>query len=494
MTHGGAGAVPGAGVRAAGRRSGAAALSRRARPTARPGASSITLEVRLSDARGCASEGLAAGAAQPRTDFRQMYWTLAQLVTHHASNGCNLRPGDLLGSGTVSGPDEGRARLPAGADVAGQGAAHVADGGDRATFLEDGRRGGAGAAGVRRPGAVRIGLGECRGGRGLTRSAVPTVPSWQPCRTRGNTVGATMTRLCHRGNRPGPDHHPGRRSSSRPRRTAQLYIEQPYELYSEENHQTWRGCSSGCRPRWERYANPRFLEGVETLHSIPTRVPRCERHQPVPGAADRLQGQAGQRIRAGRTCSSTACKRREFPTTITVRDGGSLDYLPEPDIFHDIAGHVPMHTDRGFRRRAGQVRRSSPSGRRDAPARSRTRRERIRVLTSNVKGLARFFWFTVEFGLMRERRAPDRAGPGAGLWQRPALELRRTGALRRLARGAAIPGADRVDHQPVFRDPSLPAAAVRDRGLRAPVLPGARSGAAAAMRACWTTSSRASPR
>jgi fumarylacetoacetase len=36
--------------------------------------------------------------------FKDMYWTIAQMVTHHASNGCNLQPGDLLGSGTVSGP------------------------------------------------------------------------------------------------------------------------------------------------------------------------------------------------------------------------------------------------------------------------------------------------------------------------------------------------------------------------------------------------------
>ena len=41
-------------------------------------------------------------------------------------------------------------------------------------------------------------------------------------------------------------------------------------------------------------------------------------------------------------------RNREFPTTITIRDGDQLDYLPEPDIFHDIAGHVPMHTDRAF--------------------------------------------------------------------------------------------------------------------------------------------------
>src|SRR6478735_6590453 len=42
---------------------------------------------------------------QGHGDFREMYWTVAQMLTHHASNGCNLRPGDLLGSGTISGPE-----------------------------------------------------------------------------------------------------------------------------------------------------------------------------------------------------------------------------------------------------------------------------------------------------------------------------------------------------------------------------------------------------
>ena len=46
-----------------------------------------------------------------------MYWTMAQMLAHHTRNGCNLRPGDLLASGTVSGPED-RARVPAGADPA----------------------------------------------------------------------------------------------------------------------------------------------------------------------------------------------------------------------------------------------------------------------------------------------------------------------------------------------------------------------------------------
>src|SRR6185436_814489 len=40
------------------------------------------------------------------TSFMNMYWTIAQLFTHHSSNGCNLKPGDLLASGTVSGPEK----------------------------------------------------------------------------------------------------------------------------------------------------------------------------------------------------------------------------------------------------------------------------------------------------------------------------------------------------------------------------------------------------
>jgi fumarylacetoacetase len=51
-----------------------------------------------------------AGEALPkrvsRASFLDMYWTLEQMIAHHASNGCNLRPGDLIGSGTVSGPGE----------------------------------------------------------------------------------------------------------------------------------------------------------------------------------------------------------------------------------------------------------------------------------------------------------------------------------------------------------------------------------------------------
>ncbi|HEY4304331.1 MAG TPA: fumarylacetoacetase [Gemmatimonadaceae bacterium] len=64
----------------------------------------ITLEVRLTSAkmRDAGTEPMLVS----RGKFAHMYWTIAQMLTHHASNGCNLRPGDLLASGTVSGPEK----------------------------------------------------------------------------------------------------------------------------------------------------------------------------------------------------------------------------------------------------------------------------------------------------------------------------------------------------------------------------------------------------
>src|SRR5205085_5093184 len=56
----------------------------------------------------------------------------------------------------------------------------------------------------------------------------------------------------------------------------QLYIHQPYELYSEENHEAWRKLYSRMLPRWGRHANSHFLDGIRALRLDPERVPRLE--------------------------------------------------------------------------------------------------------------------------------------------------------------------------------------------------------------------------
>jgi phenylalanine-4-hydroxylase len=182
----------------------------------------------------------------------------------------------------------------------------------------------------------------------------------------------------------------------------ELYIHQPYELYSEENHEAWRRLYGRMIPRWERYANPRFLEGVRSLCLDAERVPRLDdvnrflcpltgfRAKPVSGYVPAFQ-------------FFDCLRNREFPTTITIRRSDKLDYLPEPDIFHDIAGHVPMHTDTAF---ADTLVRFGDCAHTAAEIVSGIRDEelKLRRLTSITKALARFFWFTIEFGLMR---SPD---------------------------------------------------------------------------------------
>ena len=95
------------------------------------------------------------------TSYRHAYWTLSQLVTHHTVNGCNLQPGDLLGTGTLSGPTATEAGALIELTVGGKQPVALSTGESR-TFLEDGD-----AVILRahceKPGAARIGFGQSYG-------------------------------------------------------------------------------------------------------------------------------------------------------------------------------------------------------------------------------------------------------------------------------------------------------------------------------------------
>jgi fumarylacetoacetase len=96
-----------------------------------------------------------------RSSYADAYWTLGQLVAHHTMNGCNLNPGDLLGTGTLSGPAPAEAASLLELTAGGRQPITLSTG-ERRTFLEDGDtvilRGA-----CRREGWRRIGFGECRG-------------------------------------------------------------------------------------------------------------------------------------------------------------------------------------------------------------------------------------------------------------------------------------------------------------------------------------------
>ncbi|MDD2546858.1 MAG: fumarylacetoacetate hydrolase family protein, partial [Burkholderiaceae bacterium] len=96
-----------------------------------------------------------------RTSYRHAYWTVAQMVAHHTVNGCNLQPGDLLGSGTLSGPTLDQAGALIELTQGGKNPVQL-PGGETRTYLEDGD-----AVVLRgwceKPGAARVGFGECWG-------------------------------------------------------------------------------------------------------------------------------------------------------------------------------------------------------------------------------------------------------------------------------------------------------------------------------------------
>jgi len=102
-----------------------------------------------------------APAVVSRGNLKYLYWTLAQMLTHHASNGCPLEPGDLMASGTVSGPEAGSFGCLL--EITQRGAHPLTlPNGEQRKFLQDGDevifRGW-----CEKPGHRRIGFGECRG-------------------------------------------------------------------------------------------------------------------------------------------------------------------------------------------------------------------------------------------------------------------------------------------------------------------------------------------
>lgn len=189
------------------------------------------------------------------------------------------------------------------------------------------------------------------------------------------------------------------------RHDGRLYITQPYELYAEANHTAWSRLYTRMESRWQRYANPHFLKGIANL---------CLPHDRVPALDDvnrflcPLTGFKAKAVSGYVPAFAffDCLRNREFPTTITIRDAARLDYLPEPDIFHDIAGHVPMHTDPAFAEtlvRFGECAHTAA----EIGAGLKSEAERIERLSNIYKAMARFFWFTIEFGLMQ--------GPGESL-------------------------------------------------------------------------------
>ena len=123
------------------------------------GGINLTVEVLLSSAQMREQKMLPVSLSQ--ASFQEMYWTIAQMLTHHTSNGCNLRPGDLLASGTVSGAESGSQGSLLEITKRGSQSIKLPSNESR-SFLEDGDE--VIMQGYcEQEGFARVGFGECRG-------------------------------------------------------------------------------------------------------------------------------------------------------------------------------------------------------------------------------------------------------------------------------------------------------------------------------------------
>jgi phenylalanine-4-hydroxylase len=169
-----------------------------------------------------------------------------------------------------------------------------------------------------------------------------------------------------------------------PATEASTFISQNWNAYTADDHEAWRLLYERRMRELARTGSRVFLDGAEAIGLRPDAVPHLAE---VNARLAPRTGWAAVPVRGFLPAREFfAClERRRFPTTVTIRPKDRLDYVPEPDIFHDVFGHVPLHANpifADFLQTFGAV----PTGTSD----------------DALARLARLFWFTVEFGLIRE--------------------------------------------------------------------------------------------
>ncbi len=187
------------------------------------------------------------------------------------------------------------------------------------------------------------------------------------------------------------------RTQDAPSTAAQsFFITQNPDAYAAEDHAVWSILYDRRMQALQATGSRVFLEGAERIGLRPDRVPDLSDVNRRLGARTGWTAVAVSGFLPAREFFASLADRR-FPTTVRVRPRQQLDYLPEPDIFHDVFGHVPLHAHRVF---ADFLQRF---GRAAGAAKN----------AEQVEAMARLFWFTVEFGLIRE--AGDVKVYGSGL-------------------------------------------------------------------------------
>lgn len=171
-------------------------------------------------------------------------------------------------------------------------------------------------------------------------------------------------------------------------------VEQHWEGYTEQEHTLWRALYLRQSQLVLRYACPQFIEALANLDPSGG-IPRFERVNPMLLRATgwRIVGVPG--LIPDRDFFEHLAARR-FPVTVWLRKPEEFEYIAEPDVFHDFFGHVPLLFDRTY---ADHMQAYGLGG--------------LKALSLGALGyLARLYWYTIEFGLMRTPQGLRAYGAG----------------------------------------------------------------------------------
>ena len=176
---------------------------------------------------------------------------------------------------------------------------------------------------------------------------------------------------------------------------ADFRVEQNYESYTPDEQAIWRTLYGRQLALLQEHAAPEFIAGLRLLGADPGLIPRLAE------ASERLQRLTGFEVIGVPGLIPEAdffghLAERRFPVTVWMRRRDELDYLVEPDLFHDFFGHVPMLAHTVF---ANFIQAYGSRGARATGA-------------AQLKMLARLYWYTVEFGLVATSRGLRAYGAG----------------------------------------------------------------------------------
>jgi len=167
---------------------------------------------------------------------------------------------------------------------------------------------------------------------------------------------------------------------------APFLIEQDWKAYTPEQHAVWSELVQRRMPQLRRHACAEYLDGFEQIGLKEDRLPDLKA---VSALLEPRTGWESTPVSGFLPANAffEMLAARRFPTTTWLRSRESMDYTPEPDIFHDVFGHVPMHAHpvfADFLENYGKI------------------CAQVIDQPEALERLGRLFWFTVEFGLIRQ--------------------------------------------------------------------------------------------